>query len=141
MEYLGSKLKRFVQDHRGMYTQICETMLGGKKKGLDNYYQDGRNIRIDSLTRLLKATGMPLEYFVRFEPGELQSVSGCVGDNNININNSQVGDLNQKLEHVNEVLALKDQIIDGQAHEIALMRKRCDELEHQIKIISDNNRT
>ena len=42
MKYLGSRLKRFVQEHRGMYTQICETMLGGKKKDGDKENEPGK---------------------------------------------------------------------------------------------------
>ena len=144
MKYLGSNLKKFVKEHRGMYTQICETMLGGKKKGLDNYYGDGRNIHIDKLTQLMRATGMPIDYFIEFEPGEREN-KGAVGNNNII--NSMVGkDLSIKVDHLNEIIRLKDQIIEEKERnlimkdqEIELWKKRYDDIIKLSK--SDNNRT
>lgn len=140
-------MKRFVQEHRGMYTQICETMLGGKKKGLDNYYQDGRNIRIDSLSKLLKATGMPLEYFVEFAPGELQGTGSRVGNNNI-INSMVGNDLSMKIDHLNEIIKLKDQIIAEKERnlvmkdqDIELWKKRYDDLIKFTQQNQDKNRT
>lgn len=111
MKYKGSNLKRFVNEHRGMYTQICETMLGGKK-GLDSYYHDDKNVRIETLSKLMKATGMPLSYFVEMEPGEVSGLSnGDVGNNNNIIQNFVGNDLSKEVDHLTTVIKLKDELL------------------------------
>lgn len=147
MEYKGSRLKSFVQANRGKYTEICMAMLGGKKKGLDNYYHDGRNIQINKLSQLLKATGKPVDYFVEFEPGEFPSGGGAVGNNNI-VNSIVGNDLSMKLDHLNEIVKLKDQIIQEKERnlamkdkEIELWKKRYDDAIKLSQFESDNSRT
>lgn len=147
MRYRGSKLKKFVQENRGKYTEICEAMLGGKKKGLDNYYHDDRNIRINKLSQILKATGMPLEYFVEFEPGEMIGNGGNIGNNNV-INSMIGNDLSMKVDHLNEIIRLKDQVIAEKERnivmkdqEIELWKKRYDDMVDFSHSNTDKSRT
>jgi len=137
MRYLGSKLKEFVRTHRGAYTDICVAMLGGKKKGLDNYYVDGRNIQINKLTALLKATGKSLDFFVEFDEGEMPKASvvgHSLGNNNI-INSMVKNDLTSEITHLHEVIKLKDQllnekdqVINLRTNEVELWKKKYDDL-------------
>lgn len=136
MKYKGSRLKEYVRTHRGMYTDLCVAMLGGKKKGLDNYYRDDKNIMLDNLTALLKATGKSVDFFVEFEPGELPTSAAPNFSGNNNIINSMVGnDLTAKVEHLSEIITLKDKLISEkekvillQANEIELWKKRYDDI-------------
>lgn len=149
MKYKGSKLKEWVRNHRGAYTDICVAMLGGKKKGLDNYYDDDKNISIDKLSLLLRATGLPIDYFVEFEDGELPNYGERPSIGNHNVINSMVGrDLTEKVEHLNEVISLKDQIIVEKERQIALKdqeislwKKRLDDVLKIAKLSSDESRT
>lgn len=149
MKYKGSKLKMYVKQHRGAYTDICTAILGGKKKGLDQYYHDDHNISIEKLSALMAATGLPIDFFCEFAPGELPQTasSGVTGNNNIV--NSMVGsDLAQKVEHLNEVIHLKDQLLAEKDTVIAmkdsqleLWKKRYDDALHLAKFNSDETRT
>lgn len=137
MYYKGSQLKEYVRSRRGRYTELCLAVFGKKKDGLDNYYRDGRNIQIDKLTKIMRATGKPITYFVDFEENELPSASrGNVGMGNNNIINSTIStEAAYQIEHLNEVIRLKDQIIAEKERvitsrdvEIAQWKKRYDDL-------------
>jgi hypothetical protein len=149
MKYKGSKLKEWVQSHRGAYTDICIAMLGGRKKGLDNYYADDKNISIDKLSAVLRATGLSIDYFVEFEEGEFPSPGNTPTIGNHNVINSMVGrDLTEKVEHLNEVISLKNQIIIEKEkqlamkdQEIMLWKKRYDDSLKLAKLDSDETRT
>ena len=114
-------------------------MLGGKKKGLDNYYVDGRNIQINKLTALLKATGKSLDFFVEFDEGEMPKapvVGHSLGNNNI-INSMVKNDLTSEITHLHEVIKLKDQllnekdqVINLRTNEVELWKKKYDDLIH-----------
>lgn len=139
MKYKGSILKKFVQENRGKYTEICVAMLGGKKKGLDNYYHDGRNLQLNKLTQLLKATGKPIDFFVEFEPGELPAGGGIVGNNNF-VNSIVGNDMSLRLDHLNEVLELKDQLLKEKERVIAMKDAEIANLKKE-KLQSESDKT
>ena len=98
----------------------------------------------------MRETGMSIDFFVDFEPGELPPYrrDGVSGSNNI-INSSVSNDLTIKVDHLNEVIRLKDELIADKERiitlkdaEIEQWKKRYDDL---IKIAqfgeSDKNRT
>ena len=149
MKYKGSRFKEWVRSNRGAYTEVCLAMLGGRKKGLDNYYQDDKNISINKLTDLLRATHLPLDYFVEFEDGELmcRNQQPSIGNHNV-INSMVVPDLTEKVEHLNEVISLKDQLILEKEKQIALKdqeiqlwKKRLDDALKLAKFGSDETQT
>jgi hypothetical protein len=84
----------------------------------------------------MRETGMSIEFFVDFEPGELPSYrrDGVSGSNNI-INSSVNNDLTVKVDHLNEVIRLKDELIADKERiitlkdaEIEQWKKRYDDL-------------
>ena len=131
MKYKGSKLKEYVQTHRGMYTKICKEMFKGRK-GLDGYYRDGKNIQIDKLTGIMKATGLPIGFFVEFEENE---VSGYMP---VQPPTPAATELEDRLRHMEEVVVLlnklvaeKDSVIAAKDSELKLWEARCADLKRQ----------
>lgn len=60
----------------------------------------------------MKATGMPLSYFVEMEPGEVSGLSnGDVGNNNNIIQNFVGNDLSKEVDHLTTVIKLKDELL------------------------------
>lgn len=148
MRYKGSRLHDEVKSDRGFYTRLCLAILG-KKKGLENYYIDDKDIHLSKLSAILKATGKPITYYVDFEEGELP-VGGGIATGNNNIVNSVVnGDLPIRLQHLEEVLSLKDkairdkeEIIALKDNEISLWKQRYDDMaKHAVFGDSDKNGT
>lgn len=158
MIYKGSRLKALVQSRGGMYSDLAERMTKYKSKRKNSsdreyrlgvLYADGHNITINTLSALMKETNRPINYFVDFEPNELQSsTEGVSGNNNI-INSMVSNDAAQRIEHLTEVVHLKDQLITEKERVIALKdseieqwKKRYDDL---IKLAqfgsSDKSRT
>lgn len=145
MKYLGSRLKDLLNSERGRYTELAGKMgkyrkprsNGSKDEyNLGTLYKDGHNIKLDTLTALLRETGLSIDYFVEFEPGELPTgrYDSISGSNNI-VNSSITNDLTMKMDHLNEVIRLKDEmlvdkerIISLKDEEIRQWKKRYDDL-------------
>lgn len=137
MRYKGSRLHDDVKSDRGLYTRLSLAIVG-KKKGLENYYVDDKDIHLSKLSEILRATGRPVTYFVEFDDGELPYGS-YIGAGNNNIVNSVVnGDLAIRLQHMEEVAALKDKTIEDKEsiialkdNEIAMWKQRYEDLAKQ----------
>lgn len=159
MKYIGSRLQKHLKSERGGYTELAAKMIKYRKPrqnasneeySLTPLLKDGHNITLSTLTALMHETGLPIDFFVDFEPGELPPYrrDGVSGSNNI-INSSVSNDLTMKVDHLYEVIRLKDELIADKERIIALKdadidqwKKRYDEL---IKLAqfgeSDKNRT
>ena len=159
MKYVGSRLQALVKSERGGYTDLAAKMLKYKKprknESKDEYnlvplFKDGHNLTLNTLTGLMRETGMSIDFFVDFEPGEIpsQQHAGISGSNNI-VNSSITNDLTLTVDHLNEVIRLKDELISDKERiitlkdaEIEQWKKRYDDL---IKLAqfgeSDKNRT
>lgn len=145
MKYIGSRLQALLKSERGGYTELAVKMLKYRKPrknaSRDEYnlvplFEDGHNVTLSTLTGLMRETGMSIEFFVDFEPGELPSYrrDGVSGSNNI-INSSVNNDLTVKVDHLNEVIRLKDELIADKERiitlkdaEIEQWKKRYDDL-------------
>lgn len=159
MKYIGSRLKNHLKGERGGYTELAAKMLKYRKPrknaskeeySLTPLLKDGHNITLSTLTALMHETGLSIDFFIDFEPGELPPYrhDGVNGSNNI-INSSVSNDLTMKVDHLYEVIRLKDELIADKERIITLKdadidqwKKRYDEL---IKLAqfgeSDKNRT
>ena len=85
----------------------------------------------------MRHTGMPLDFFVDFEAGELPEPyrSGVNGNNNI-VNSSINSEQGVTIEHLNEVIKLKNQIITDKERLIA---SKDIEIEHLKALIKEHN--
>ena len=143
MKYKGTRLAALVQGSRGEYTDLGERMSkykrprknsSGKNYRIECLYNDGLNLQMSTLTALMKETGKPIDFFIDFEPWELPSALGVSGNGNI-INSSVSNDMAQRIEHLNEVIHLKnelltekDKIVALKDAEIEQWKKRYDDL-------------
>lgn len=145
MKYVGSRLQALLKTERGSYTELAAKMLKYRKPrqngSKDEYnlvplFKDGHNVTLYTLTGLMRETGMSIDFFVDFEPGELPAArrDGISGSNNI-INSSITNDLTLKVDHLNEVIRLKDELIADKERiitlkdaEIEQWKKRYDDL-------------
>lgn len=143
MKYKGSRLAALIQASRGEYTDLGERMNKYKKPRknasdknyrVESLYNDGLNLQMNTLTALMKETGKPIDFFVDFEPWELPASMGISGNGNI-INSSVSNDMAQRIEHLNEVIHLKnelltekDKIVALKDAEIEQWKKRYDDL-------------
>ena len=130
MIYKGSRLREYLNGERGGYTDLANRMLKHRKPrknsskdeySLTPYLKDGQNVTLSMLTALMKETGMAIDFFVDFEPGELPSYrrGEVSGSNNI-INSSVSNDLTVKAD--------KERIITLKDAEIEQWKKRYDDL-------------
>lgn len=145
MRYIGSRLKEYLNAKRGRYTELAQGMMkyrsprknsGKNEYNLDPFFDDGHNISLKLLSGLMRETGMSIDFFVDFEPGELPTAKreSVSGSNNI-INSYVANDLTTKVDHLNEVIRLKDQLIADKERiitlkdaEIEQWKKRYDDL-------------
>jgi len=159
MKYIGSRLQALLKSERGSYTELASKMLKYRKPrknaGKDEYnlvplFEDGHNVTLSTLTGLMRETGKSIDFFADFEPGELptRAYDGVSGSNNI-INSTISNDLTAKVDHLSEIIRLKDELLADKERIIAMKdaeieqwKKRCDDL---IKMAqfgeSDKNRT
>ncbi len=145
MIYNGTRLKQYLREHRGAYTELSHALAkyrrprkngGGEDYNLAPFFRYGHNITLSILTGLMKETGMPIDFFVDFEPGEVaQQKSDSVNGNNNIINSTVNNDLTQKIDHLGEIVALKDELIAAKEHiismkdaELAEWKKRYEDL-------------
>ena len=144
MRYIGSRLKEYLKSERGSYTDLAERMQkyrkprsngGNAEYSLAPFFRDGHNITISSLTALMKETGMPLDFFVDFEAGEQprnEQPQGIIGSHNI-VNSSLTNDLTMRLDHMNEVIRLKDEMLTDKERIIALKDSEIAHPAHTIR--------
>lgn len=150
MKYIGSRLRKLVKEERGGYHDLAVRMLkhraprvnGAKDEyNLVPLFRDGHNLTLSTLSAIMLETGMPITYFVDFEPGELPPLysSGINGSNNV-INSSISNDLTAKVDHLNEVIRLKDTMIADKDKllamkdvEIEQWKKRLDDVIDLVK--------
>lgn len=155
MRYNGTRLRDYLKDRRGAYTELAKAMLKYRKPrknaGTDEYnlapfFRVGHNITLELLTGFMKETGKSIDFFVDFEPGELpaQKIEGVSGSRNI-INSSINNDLTMKVDHLNEIIRLKDEMIVDKERIIAMKdaeiqqwKKRHDEVITLSQMISKN---
>lgn len=145
MRYIGSRLQALLKSERGGYTELAAKMLKYRKPrknaSRDEYnlvplFEDGHNVTLNTLTGLMKETGRSIDFFVDFEPGEFPVArdGGINGSNNV-INSSIANDLTMKVDHLNEIIRLKDTLIADKERiitlkdaEIEQWKKRYDDL-------------
>lgn len=145
MRYVGSRLKEYLNAKRGRYTELAQGMTkhksprrnsGKNEYNLHPFFEDGHDLTLSKLTALMRETGMSIDFFVDFEPGELPTYrrDGVSGSNNIT-NSSVSNDLTIKVDHLNEVIRLKDELIADKERiitlkdaEIEQWKKRFDDL-------------
>lgn len=145
MKYVGSRLQALLKSERGGYTVLAAKMLKYRKPrknaSRDEYnlaplLGNGHNVTLYTLTGLMRETGMPIDFFVDFEPGELPAarLDGLSGNNNV-INSSITNDLTMKVDHLNEIIKLKDALLSDKERiitlkeaEIEQWKKRYDDL-------------
>ncbi len=143
MIYKGSRLQALVTKNRGYHAELSAKLAArnnAKSYNLTLLYKDGRNLQLSTLTDLLQATGLPVDYFIDFEPSELPTRpinnasgnrSNVHGSNNI-VNSLVASDLTMKIEHLNEVIALKDQLIESKEALIQMWQNKYNELADQL---------
>lgn len=146
MEYKGSRLKKFVGERSGAYTELEKKMRKYRKArknssdaeyNLRPLYKDGHNITISVLTALMRETGKSLDFFIDFEPNEIPSTlrSDNVSGNHNVINSNISNDSSLRIEYLTNTIKLKDQLIDEKERniiqkdsEIAALRKQNNKL-------------
>ena len=155
---MGSRLQALLKSERGKYKDLAARMLeyrkprkngGNKEYNLLPLYKDGHNITLHTLTGLIRLTGMPLEFFVDFENGELSSSQSFTGSNNIINSSISTSNMENEISHLREVISLKDQmladkerIIEMKSSEIEQWKNRYDNLvKSNIFEDSDINKT
>lgn len=159
MIYNGTRLKNLLKDRRGAYTELAKAMLKYRKPrknaGTDEYnlapfFRVGHNITLELLTGFMKETGKSIDFFVDFEPGELpvQKQEGSISGNRNIINSSITNDLTMKVDHLHEIIRLKDEMIVDKERiiamkdaEIQLWKKRHDEVIALSQLAKNNNQT
>lgn len=158
MKYCGTRLCELTHNARGEYSNLAERMAKYRKARknssenkyrIETLYKDGHNIKISTLSALMKETGRPIDFFIDFEPWELPashapgiSGSGNILYSSVNDNSDKVSHLEEIIRLKNDLLADKDTIIALKDAEIEQWKKRYDDL---IKLAqlegSDKNRT
>ena len=146
MEYKGSRLKKFVGERSGAYTELEKKMRKYRKArknssdaeyNLRPLYKDGHNITISVLTALMRETGKSLDFFIDFEPNEIPNTlrSDNVSGNHNVINSNISNDSSLRIEYLTNTIKLKDQLIDEKERniiqkdsEIAALRKQNNKL-------------
>lgn len=144
MEYRGTRLRDYVKytlgagGHKEISTKLA-AKYGRKTYNLNGAFKDGTNLTLKSLTDLLWATGLTVDEVVDFEPGEWPRTgnSGKVTGNNNIINSSVSSDMALKIDHLNEVIRLKDEIIEEKVNVIASKDELIDELQGLKKKYDD----
>ena len=135
MRYVGSRLKALLNQERGRYMELAKAMCkyrrprkneSKKEYNLIPLLGDGHNVTLSTLTGLMKETGKSIEFFVDFEPGELLQSHHEIGNHNI-INSAVSNDLTATMEHLHEIIRLKDALLADKERIIAA---KDSEIEH-----------
>ena len=137
MKYVGTRLRQYLSQTRGGYKDLASKMLKYRKPrknaSPDKYnlaplFSDGHNITIDTLSALMRETGLPIDFFIDFEAGEMpiKKYDGINGNNNV-INSSISNDLTLMVDHLNEVIRLKNELINDKERIINLKDAEIDQ--------------
>lgn len=111
--YKGSRLHDLCKKEHGLATRLSRAVLG-TEKGIDRYYRDGLNLTIDKLEKICQYTGKPFSYFLDTNIADDDGAHPRVyGDNNI-VNSPNANEFHEKIEYLNSVIKLKDEIIAGE---------------------------
>ncbi len=155
MKYTGKRFQSYLDKHPGSYTELANAMRKYKKArknggngeySLSPFLRDGHNITVNTLSALMRETGMSIDFFIDFEPGELPGYrdNSVQGSRNV-VNSTITNDLTMKVDHLTEVINLKNQMLSDKDRIIAMKdseieqwKKRFDDL---IKSFSDKNGT
>lgn len=138
MRYTGERLRALLTGNSALRAQCYASMGTDKKKGIEYFYGTGINITIKKLSEIMHACQKPIDFFIDFEEGE-RSTDGHVSGTG-NVVNSTIVSNNEKITHMQEVLKLKEDIINEKERvilmkdaQIELQNKRYDELIALIK--------
>lgn len=146
--YKGSRLQALCKKQRGLSTELS-LKLFGKRKGIDRYYKDGLNLTIDILEKIAEATGFSVEYFLDYNRPTVTTLpSSITGDHNI-INSPMANEAMSRIDHLNDVIKLKDEIIEQNKKLIeskddmikSLKAQINDDIELMKSLSSDSTRT
>ena len=140
--YKGSRLRELTKNERGLGAQLSREMFS-KNKGIERYYKDGVNLTIDKLEKIAIGTGKSVEYFLDYQR-PFQSTSSInphvFGDNNI-VNSPNANDAIEKIEHLNRVIKLQEEIIKSDKEIISskdvIISTLKERINDQIKLIKE----
>ncbi|MBR6592378.1 MAG: hypothetical protein IKK81_07165 [Prevotella sp.] len=139
MRYTGERLRSLLNGNSGLRKQVYASLnTGGKKKGIEYFYGNDLNITLKKLSAIMHATKKPIEFFVDFEDGE-RIMDGRVSGTG-NVVNSTIVNNDDEVNHMKEILKLKEELLNEKERIIALkdgqieyQNKRYDELLALIK--------
>lgn len=147
--YKGSRLHELCKQERGLAVRLSQAMFG-KNKGIDRYYHDGINLTVENLEKIAMYTGRPVDYFLDYDhkPTDSLSHSNVYGSNNI-VNSPHANEAIEKIEHLNKVIKLQEDIIKADRESIEakdeLIRTLKERINDHIKLMqemgSDKTRT
>ena len=128
MKYTGLRLASYLSEERGRYARLADAMAkyrGDRKNASDKKYNlapllhDGHNITIKILDGLMKETGKPLEFFIDFEDSseiiEKEPAS--------QVQRTEIQHMREVIELKNEILRAKDSVIASMSSEIEQLKK------------------
>ena len=135
-------MRAYVKQSRGGHKELSSKLAaknGTKTYNLNGAFKDGTNLTLKSLTDILWATGLSIDEIVDFEPAELPRAgsTGRISGNNNIVNSSVSSDMALKIDHLNEVIRLKDEIIEEKVNVIASKDELIDELQGLKKKYDD----
>lgn len=140
--YKGSRLRELTKNERGLGAQLSREMFS-KNKGIERYYKDGVNLTIDKLEKIAIGTGKSVEYFLDYQrPSQSTSIINphVYGDNNI-VNPPNANDAIEKIEHLNRVIKLQEEIIKSYKEIISskdvIISTLKERINDQIKLIKE----
>lgn len=122
MRYNGDRLRKLLTGNAALRDQVYAYLNKGNRKGLDYYYGVDINITIGKLSDIMAATKKPIEFFVDFEEGEHQESGRVSGTGNVV--NSTVVQGDATVNHLREVIRLKDEIISEKERIINIKDER-----------------
>lgn len=144
MKYTGLRLAHYLSEERGRYARLADAMVkyrGDRKNASDKKYNlapllhDGHNITIKILDGLMKETGKPLDFFIDFEEGskiiEKEPVS--------QVQRTEIQHMREVIELKNEILRAKDRIIASMSSEIEQLKKLLHIAEGRTQLGHNNN--
>ena len=140
--YKGSRLRELTKKERGLGAQLSREMFS-KNKGIERYYKDGVNLTIDKLEKIAIGTGKSVEYFLDYQrPSQSTSIINphVYGVNNI-VNSPNANDAIEKIEHLNRVIKLQEEIIKSDKEIISskdvIISTLKERINDQIKLIKE----
>lgn len=140
--YKGSRLRELTKKERGLGAQLSREMFQ-KNKGIERYYKDGVNLTVTQLEKIAIFTGKSVEYFLDYKrPANADSSTNphVYGDNNI-VNSPNANDAIEKIEHLNRVIKLQEEIIKSDKELISskdvIISTLKERISDQLKLIKE----